>query len=339
MEDGDCAKWGVSSEQEWQLVQQLTDEIELEAGPLAAEWDKYVMRRFLRARKMNILAAKQMFLEQLEWRKGVQVDTVLTDFHFDERPAFSQFYPEGFYGTDREGRPVYVQQPGKIDLDQLWKVTTQERCIRYHLQQQERYWRIIAPSCSVTDPRGRKHEQSLVLIDMEGVGVSTMTGEVRRLMGLIMQIDQDYFPELMWKAVIVNAPMSFRAIWALIKHFMDACTQAKIEVLGTNFKEELLRLVSPDQLMACYGGSNPAPLSAEPGPWQDPAVLAALEQQRQQRLAECKRPSSMTFPPVPGGARAAAVAGGGDAAPAVVEGAAAHGGDEVAGAPVAAALT
>lgn len=83
----------------------------------------------------------------------------------------------------------------------------------------------------------------------------------------------------------------------------------------------------------------PTHCSAEPGPWQDPAVLAALEQQRQQRLAECKRPSSMTFPPVPGGARAAAVAGGGDAAPAVVEGAAAHGGDEVAGAPVAAALT
>ena len=54
----------------------------------------------------------------------------------------------------------------QIDTEQLWKFTTLERSVRYHLQQQERYWRIIAPACSIV--AGRLRDASLVLIDMEG---------------------------------------------------------------------------------------------------------------------------------------------------------------------------
>ncbi|EFN52249.1 hypothetical protein CHLNCDRAFT_54578 [Chlorella variabilis] len=253
-DDAECqAMWGEAA-----LVQQLRDEVELEAGELAVEWEDSVLRRFLRARKHNILKAKLMFLEQLQWRKGAEVDTVLTDFVFHERQEFSKWYPEAFYGVDRTGRPVYVQQPGKIDTTQLWKFTTMERCVRYHLQQQERYWRLIAPSCSLA--AGRLHEQSLVVIDMDGVGISTITGEVRKIMATIMQIDQDYYPELMWKCVIINAPTTFRVIWSMIKYLLDARTQVKIEVLGADYQAELLQLIAPEHLMQCYGGSNATPM-------------------------------------------------------------------------------
>lgn len=40
----------------------------------------------------------------------------------------------GFYCTDRTGRPVYIQQPGKVNTDELWKFTNLERCVRYHIQ-------------------------------------------------------------------------------------------------------------------------------------------------------------------------------------------------------------
>lgn len=294
-EDAECrADWGLALAEEWQLVQQLRDEIEMEAGPLQPEFDDFALRRFLRARKHNILKAKQMFLEQLKWRKAAHADTVLTDFHFYERDEFAKWYPEAFFGVDREGRPIYLQQPGKIDTDQLWKFTTLERCIRYHISQQERYWRIIAPCASIAC--GRRHEQSLVLIDMEGVGISTLTGEVRKIMAQIMQIDQDYYPELMWKCVIINAPTTFRVIWGMVKYLMDARTQAKIEVLGASYQEELLRLVAPEHLPQQYGGTCTAPLTAGPGPWQDPEVLAQLEQQRQQRIADTGRPAGMTVP-------------------------------------------
>ena len=48
------------------------------------------------------------------------------------------------------------------------------------------------------------------------------------------------------------------------------------------------RLASPcGPVFACSEG---------PGPWQDPAVLAQLEQQRQQRIADAGRPAGMTVP-------------------------------------------
>jgi hypothetical protein len=46
----------------------------------------------------------------------------------------------------------------------------------------------------------------------------------------------------------------------MVKYLMDARTQAKIEVHGSDYGEELLRLVPPEQLMQRYGGTNPAPL-------------------------------------------------------------------------------
>ena len=29
---------------------------------------------------------------------------------------------------------MYVQQPGKVNTDELWKFTNLERCVRYHIQ-------------------------------------------------------------------------------------------------------------------------------------------------------------------------------------------------------------
>eukprot|EP00887_Chlorella_sp_A99_P005326 scaffold1.g5326.t1 len=435
-EDAACmADWGLTLRQEAVLVQQLRDEIEMEVE-LAPMWDDYVLRRFLRARKHDIVKAKRMFLEHLEWRKQNDVEEVLEGYNFHEKEQFHKYYPEGersgrFYGVDREGRPVYLQLPGKIDTEELWKFTTLERSIRYHIQQQERYWRIIAPSASVaagvkheastvlidldgkggaarahaapkafprgsppaagveqqqrasssassagspalgsvspsaTSPRSvgrmpslkkklsifrrrsstadegsaspttadpgsptspqashasrshfhlpsfsRQHKrgggigglskggsnfaalglrgwptmQSLLLVDAKGVGISTITGEVRKIMGMIMQIDQDQYPELMWKCLIVNAPTTFRVIWGMVKYLLDARTQAKIEVLPADFQPELLKYIAHEQLPTQYGGTCAESLMAEPGPWRDDRTLAKVRELQQSRL-------------------------------------------------------
>ena len=39
--------------------------------------------------------AKAMFLNQLEWRKANDVDSVLHGFKFEERDRFFEYYPEG----------------------------------------------------------------------------------------------------------------------------------------------------------------------------------------------------------------------------------------------------
>ena len=233
--------------------------------------DLECLRRYLRARKHDIPKAKSMVLATLQWRKKVKADTVAQDLNFTEKPQFHEHYPEGFFCCDREGRPVYVQQPGSIETTELWKFTTLERAIQYHISQQEKYVKQVAPAASVAS--GTINYQSVVLIDMKGVGVSTITGEVRNIMGKIMSIDQDYYPELMHKALIINAPTTFRVIWSMIKYLLDSRTQGKIEVLAVDYKQELLKHIAPENLMVKYGGTNSTPLIEEPGPWQDAEVM------------------------------------------------------------------
>lgn len=131
--------------------------------------DDATLCRYLRARKHDIPRAKAMVLETIKWRAEVGADGILDGFDFPEREVFHQHYPEGFYCTDRSGRPVYVQRPGSIDCDELWKFTTLDRSITYHIKQQEKYVRRVAPAASVA--AGQPMQQSVVLIDMQGASV------------------------------------------------------------------------------------------------------------------------------------------------------------------------
>ena len=287
-EDVECYHdWKLTIAEEDILVDQLKDELELEVE-LNEFWDHEMLRRFLRARKHDILKAKTMVKKTIVWRKDNAVDTILEDFHFHEREQFHAHYPEGFFCTDKSGRPVYIQKPGDIDCDKLWEFTDLERSIKHHIQQQERYVKIIAPS-AVLKANDRRAFQSVVIIDMDGVGVATLTGEVRTIMGRVMQIDQDYYPELMHKALIINAPTSFRIIWGLIKHLLDTRTQEKIEVAGSNYQEELLRWIDADHLPEMYGGTCKARLLNSPGVWNEPEIQAALCEKYADRKAAMER--------------------------------------------------
>jgi hypothetical protein len=79
--------------------------------------DIYLLRRFLRARQHNIERAKEMFLAHLEWRKKNDVDTILTDFVFQERDAFISLYPQGYHQTDKQVCYVLRQLQSSLTVD------------------------------------------------------------------------------------------------------------------------------------------------------------------------------------------------------------------------------
>lgn len=43
---------------------------------------------------------------------------------------------------------------------------------------------------------------------------------------------------------IVNAPMLFSGIWAVIKPWLDEKTKAKITIIGSGYKEKLAEFVN-----------------------------------------------------------------------------------------------
>lgn len=94
-------------------------------------WFHWTFRRFnfttfLRARKFDVQLAKEMFENCEKWRKDYGTDTILQDFHYDEKPLIAKFYPQYYHKTDKDGRPVYFEELGAVNLHEMNKVTSEE---------------------------------------------------------------------------------------------------------------------------------------------------------------------------------------------------------------------
>ncbi len=78
----------------------------------------------------------------------------------------------------------------------------------------------------------------------------------------------------MGQLVIINAPSSFAIIWNVIKSWLPKETVAKIDILGSDYKQVLLELIDAESLPTSLGGqcTCEGPGGCElsgAGPWQD----------------------------------------------------------------------
>lgn len=63
----------------------------LEDAGFIERLDDSTLLRFLRARKFDVQLAKEMFENCEKWRKDYGTDTILQDFHYDEKPLIAKF--------------------------------------------------------------------------------------------------------------------------------------------------------------------------------------------------------------------------------------------------------
>lgn len=268
-------EWGISKEEEERRLVQLREQVEAQHGPLRPSMDKYYLRRFLRARSQDVARAKEMLLKHLQWRKENGVDTILEDFEFEERDAFLTLYPQGYHKADKLGRPIYIQHLGQINMTALMKLTSEERMIKFHIQEYERALKYIFPACSKA--AGCHISQTLTILDLKGVGLRHLTGDVKRIMSMITRVDQDNYPETLGKTLLINAPSIFKMIWGLVKPMLDPRTQEKIEVCPSNYMSVLLKWVDEENIPEYMGGKSKGSLLDDVGVWKDPKVLAEVE--------------------------------------------------------------
>ncbi|KAL8713945.1 MAG: hypothetical protein Q9220_002091 [cf. Caloplaca sp. 1 TL-2023] len=254
-------------EQDAQVFQLRT---QLEQAGYSERLDTLSMLRFLRARKFNVNLAKQMFLDCEKWRKEFGVDSLVRNFDYKEKPKVFEYYPQFYHKTDKDGRPVYIEQFGGIDLTAMYKITTAERMLQNLVVEYEKLADPRLPACSRKS--GQLLETCCTIMDLKGVGIS----RVSSVYGYVKQasaISQNYYPERLGKMYLINAPWGFAGVFSVIKGFLDPVTVGKIHVLGSGYQSELLGQVPKENLPKAFGGvceCNGSCQLSDAGPWQDP---------------------------------------------------------------------
>ena len=163
-----------------------------------------------------------------------------------------KLYPHGYHRTDKIGRPIYIELYDKTDVNELFKITTDDKMIKYYIKQYERQIKYIFPACSAVVKR--PVEQSCTILDANGIGITSLFGPIKGFIKLASDIGQDYYPEMLGKMTIVNVGFLFRAVWSLVKGFIDPKTQSKINLLKSTYKDDLLKLVDEENLPSFFGG-------------------------------------------------------------------------------------
>jgi len=258
-----------------------------EEDKLAYLRSDHMLVRFLIARQWDVEKAVAMLEGHYRWLAETNMSKLLKD-PFPEEVHIKRFYPQAYHGTDKLGRPLYIERPGQIDMPRLLKATTCERILQYVYAQTELQIRRRLPACSLV--RGEVVDKSLNIMDLEGLSFRIVTHTTaRKVVKDVVTMLQNHYPECSGRMVIINAPKVFSIAWTFVKPQLDEKTVAKISIFGSDQREAyvqcLLDLVDAEQLPAMFGGKclcdNKDPLScmrAVKGPWADPEVLKCLEE-------------------------------------------------------------
>ncbi|XP_009106835.1 phosphatidylinositol/phosphatidylcholine transfer protein SFH13 isoform X1 [Brassica rapa] len=253
----------------------------LERDLLPPRHDEYhTLLRFLKARDFNIEKTIQMWEDMLRWRKEYGTDTILEDFEFQELEEVLQYYPQGYHGVDKEGRPVYIERLGKAHPSKLMRITTIDRYLKYHVQEFERALLEKFPACSIAAKR--RIFSTTTILDVQGLGMKNFSQTAVNLVAAMSKIDNSYYPETLHRMFIVNAGTGFKKmLWPAAQKFLDAKTIAKIHVLDPRSLSKLHEVIDSSQLPDFLGGScscfgEGGCLRSNKGPWNDPEIMKLL---------------------------------------------------------------
>ncbi|XP_022972040.1 phosphatidylinositol transfer protein 3-like [Cucurbita maxima] len=199
----------------------------------AKDVDDFMIRRFLRARDLDVEKASAMFLKYLSWRKAAIPNGFISASEISTNLAHNKLFMQG---VDKKGRPIVVGYGNRHKQGNI------EEFIRYVIFALEKI-------CSRM-PRGQ--EKFVCIGDLQGWGYSN--SDIRGYRASL-SILQDCYPERLGKLYIVHVPFIFTTAWKMVYPFIDKNTKKKIKfVEDKKLRSTLLSDIDESQLPDVYGG-------------------------------------------------------------------------------------
>lgn len=234
--------------------------------------DDFTLLRFLRARQFEVDRSHRMFQRCEKWRKEFGTNTVLEDFVYVEKAKVAKLYPQYYHKTDKDGRPVYYEELGKVNIPEMYKITTQDRMLKQLVWEYENFALYRLSACS--RKAGVLVETSCTILDLAGISISSVY-QVFGYVKAASNIGQNYYPERMGKFYMINAPFGFPTAFRMFKPFLDPVTISKIFILGSNYQDDLLKQIPAENLPVKFGGKSEVSEQegglylSDAGPWRD----------------------------------------------------------------------
>ncbi|XP_074139812.1 SEC14-like protein 4 [Sminthopsis crassicaudata] len=211
--------------------------------------DDYFLLRWLRARSFDLQKSEDMLRKHMVFRKQEDLDNIL-DWKAAE--VLQLYDTGGLSGYDREGCPVWLDVTGSLDPKGLILSNGKSNMIRKRTQT----LMILLRECELQSERlGKKIETFIIIFDLENLGLKHFWKPATEVYQEFFSILDNNFPETVKNLIVVKAPKLFPVAYNLVKAFISEETRKKIVVLGANWKEDLQKLIDPDQLPAEYGGT------------------------------------------------------------------------------------
>eukprot|EP00074_Homo_sapiens_P111475 XP_024308036.1 putative SEC14-like protein 6 isoform X8 [Homo sapiens] len=226
-----------------------------------------------------------MLRKHMEFRKQQDLANILAW----QPPEVVRLYnANGICGHDGEGSPVWYHIVGSLDPKGLLLSASKQELLRdsfrscelllreCELQSQKPHWTrgtgISAPldrrgncNTAIWPPMdrhkelGKRVEKIIAIFGLEGLGLRDLWKPGIELLQEFFSALEANYPEILKSLIVVRAPKLFAVAFNLVKSYMSEETRRKVVILGDNWKQELTKFISPDQLPVEFGGTMTDP--------------------------------------------------------------------------------
>ena len=228
---------------------------------------------FLRARKLDIEKTKIMILKYLHWLIDSNVEDIYLNYNIPNLEEVKLYYLHGYHKTSKEGCPIFIQFIGEIEVEKLFKIIPSSELTKYSTKLYSTMERELFPSCSKAF---NKYIHGLVsIIDFKNMSNNMFNKKFHTLVESDLSICQNYFPECLNTAVVINAGLIFQAAYTLCKPFIDSKTRSKVHIFGDDYQKFLLSIIDEENLPTFLGGKctcgDEGCMWSYEGPWKKKA--------------------------------------------------------------------